>query len=69
MPTLFSESATCDDTFFKMFDDPEALLTGENGSIFIVVSEGGKGFADPVRENGAGHIEACAGRILLHPES
>jgi len=38
VPTLFSESATCDEQFFKMFEDPEVLLTGENGSFFIVVS-------------------------------
>lgn len=47
-----------------MFDDPEALLTGENGSIFIVVSEGRRSSADPVRENGAEHFEACVGRIV-----
>lgn len=38
VPTLFlGNEATCDDNFFKMFDDPEALLTAKNGSFFVVV--------------------------------
>lgn len=39
VPTLFSENgATCDDHFFKVFDDPETLLTGKHGSFLIMVS-------------------------------
>lgn len=39
LSTLFLDNvATCDDKFFKMFDDPEALLTGKNGSFLIMVS-------------------------------
>ena len=38
VPTLFLDNeATCDDKFFKMFDDPEALLTAKNGSLLIMV--------------------------------
>lgn len=37
--TLFLDNeATCDDKFFKVFDDPEALLTAKNGSFLIMVS-------------------------------
>eukprot|EP00903_Cladosiphon_okamuranus_P009173 g8761.t1 len=37
VPTLFLDNeAPCDDKFFKMFDDPETLLTAKNGSIFVV---------------------------------
>lgn len=36
--TLFLDNeATCDDKFFKMFDDPESLLTAKNGSFLIMV--------------------------------
>lgn len=37
--TLFlGNEATCDDKFFKLFHDPEALLTAKNGSFLIMVS-------------------------------
>ncbi|CBJ27933.1 conserved unknown protein [Ectocarpus siliculosus] len=34
--TLISQTATCDDHFFKMSDNPETLLTAKNGSFVIM---------------------------------